>query len=105
MCESRRSGGSGMVWLDLQVGKQEGLAARPPASARGLDGHEHSVDLGDSAWVLEAEDPAAARGAVEIQDAQRQSLLEVGTTPSPRLERDGALQSWLPIQIIGVEDQ
>jgi len=46
-----------MIWVDVQVGKQEGPVARLVTPAVGLDGDKNSIDLRQCFGIVEPQDP------------------------------------------------
>ena len=76
-----------------------------PALAVRLNGHENSVDLLKCLGIIAAQEPALIRGIVDVHHAQVKRTITIGTVHSPRLESAGALQTWLLVKIVPVENQ
>jgi hypothetical protein len=98
------SGASGVIGVDAEVSKQEGLATGPVAAAVGLDGDENSVDLCQHFGIVGSQDPALPRSTVFIENTEVEGLLPVRSSPSPGLERASFCLGLL-VEIVGVKDQ
>jgi len=83
-----------MVWLHLEVSKQEGLTARLLAAAIRFHGHENSFDLIELLRVVEFEHPSLFGDVVLIKYAKVQRLCFVGPALTPSLKRTGVLEAW-----------
>ncbi len=95
----------GVIRVNLQISKQQRLAARFVASTVGLYGHKHGVDLFERLGIVELQNPSLFRCVVFKKNPKIQSLLHVRATPAPRLERSCIPYAGLLVQIVGVEDQ
>src|SRR5579864_774923 len=94
-----------VIRVDLQVSKQQRLAARPMASTIRFHSHKDGVDLFERFCVVKLHDPPFLRCAVLEKDSEIQSLLHVRTAPAPGLERPCVPYASLLVQIVCVEDQ
>src|ERR1700681_5004044 len=94
-----------MIWINLEICKQEGLTARHVAPAFRLHGYEHGVNLFERLGIIKLEHPAFLRCIVLKKNAKVQGLFFVRPASPPRLERAGVSDSHLLIQIIRVENQ
>ena len=67
-----------MVGIHSEVREQKRFAARLFASAARFDCHKNGVDLRQGLGVVELQNPTLLGSIVFVEDAQIQSLLEVG---------------------------
>src|SRR5580698_164397 len=95
----------GMIRVDLQISKEQRLAARLVASTIRFYGYEHGINLFESFCVVDLHNPPLLRCAVLIKNAQVESLLHVPPAAAPRLKGLCIRESRLMVEIVGVEDQ
>ena len=95
----------GMVWIDMQVGKQQRLLARFLASAIWFNRDKNSINLSQRFRICEPQNPSLLRRVVHIEDAKIERLLPVRSTSAPGLESASILDTSLLVQIVGVKDQ
>src|ERR1700722_2859261 len=94
-----------MVWVHLQVSKEEGLTAWFVAAAVRFHGHEHCVDLGEFLRIVEFQNPSLFGDIILKKNTQVQSLCPVGPSLSPGLKRARIPKTRLAVQIVGIENE
>src|ERR1700683_5463371 len=94
-----------VVRINLQISKQQRLAARLAATARGLNGHKDGVDLLERLGVVKLHNPPFLGGAILKKDSKVHGFLHVRSAAAPGLEGSRVPDSGLLVQVIGVEEQ
>src|SRR5208283_2889953 len=94
-----------MVWVHLQVSKEERLTAWLLAAAVRFHGHENRFNLIELLRVVEFQDPPLFGNVVFIKYTQVQSLCLVGPALTPSLKRACVLETWVAVEVIGIENQ
>ena len=79
----------------MEVREKKRLASRFFASALGLDGDKHCIDLGQNFGIIKFQHPSLFGSVVDIKDSQVQRLLRVVLASSPSLESAGTPDPWL----------
>src|SRR5271169_5150092 len=94
-----------MVWVHLEVSKQEGLTAWLLATAVRFNSHENCFDLIELLRVVEFQYPPLFCDVVLIKDTQIQSLRRVGPALTPSLKRACVLETRVAVQVLAIENQ
>ena len=97
-----------MVRFFSQQRIQERFASWLVAAAMGLNRNKDSINLGELFRIIQAQNPAAIRFAVHVQNAEIHCvvlLARFGVFLSPDLESAGILHSRLVIEIKSIKDQ
>ena len=81
-----------VIWLNLQIGEEQGLPAGSVTAAVRLDCDENGINLRQSLGIVEFQYPAFLRGIVHIKDPQIERLLRVRPAASPGLKRSGIFE-------------
>lgn len=94
-----------MIWIKLQVGKQQWLSGGLRAAALGLNRDKNTIDLRNGHCIIELQHPALLIGIVLIEETQADGVLPVGTAATPGLKGTGLLDAGLLIQVVSIKDE
>src|SRR5690242_2418445 len=94
-----------MIRIHFEIGKQEGFAGGPAATAVGFDGYEDAIDLRQALGIVALHHPALLGGIVLIKDSQFESAIRIGSAPSPYLKRAGIFETDFAVEVIGIKNQ
>src|ERR1700730_5350367 len=94
-----------MIGLHTQVCKQELFTAGFPAAALRLHGDKNGINLIKGLRIIELENPALVGCGVNVENAQVHGLGYIWPTPPPRLKGASLAESWLLVQVVGIENQ
>src|SRR5260370_3404479 len=94
-----------MIWVDVEVRKQEGLVAGLVTTAVWFDRYKNGINLPQRFGVVEPQHPTLLRIIVHIEDTEVERLLRVRPATAPSLEVAVILHPSRRVEVLGVKDQ
>ena len=77
----------GVIWVDSEVRKEEGFAARPLAATVWFYRYKDGIDLFERFRIFGFDDPTLIGHVVFVQNTEAQRLVLTRASPAPDLKR------------------